>query len=234
MVSFDDGFAGVFAHALPVLRELRLPATVFVTTGVVDREVVPWRIAIRQIVAERRARMALRAKLLGSLGWRSLFGCLTSKTKKRFAPHMITAVNSVYKRFFPDRVESLFQRFMTWGRLEEMLASGGVTVGSHTRTHPILSGLSEAQQEREILGGRTRIEERLNISCKTFAYPFGHRSEYDSVSTGIIQANHLLGFSCEPGVNHRIDRAEIQRICVHNEPVSELQKLIEGHIDSSP
>jgi peptidoglycan/xylan/chitin deacetylase (PgdA/CDA1 family) len=31
-MTFDDGFAGIYRHALPVLRRLRLPATVYVVT----------------------------------------------------------------------------------------------------------------------------------------------------------------------------------------------------------
>ncbi|MGI5366014.1 polysaccharide deacetylase family protein [Streptomyces iakyrus] len=33
LITFDDGYWGVHRHALPVLRELGFPATVFVTTG---------------------------------------------------------------------------------------------------------------------------------------------------------------------------------------------------------
>ncbi|MBV7253462.1 polysaccharide deacetylase family protein [Streptomyces albidoflavus] len=33
LITFDDGYEGVHRHALPVLAELALPATVFVTTG---------------------------------------------------------------------------------------------------------------------------------------------------------------------------------------------------------
>ncbi|MEU0067252.1 polysaccharide deacetylase family protein, partial [Streptomyces albidoflavus] len=33
LITFDDGYEGVYRHALPVLAELALPATVFVTTG---------------------------------------------------------------------------------------------------------------------------------------------------------------------------------------------------------
>jgi peptidoglycan/xylan/chitin deacetylase (PgdA/CDA1 family) len=36
-VTFDDGLRSVFRHALPVLRELGIPATVFTPTGFVER-----------------------------------------------------------------------------------------------------------------------------------------------------------------------------------------------------
>jgi peptidoglycan/xylan/chitin deacetylase (PgdA/CDA1 family) len=37
-VTFDDGFSSVYEHAAPLLEELGWPATVFVTTGAVERD----------------------------------------------------------------------------------------------------------------------------------------------------------------------------------------------------
>jgi peptidoglycan/xylan/chitin deacetylase (PgdA/CDA1 family) len=43
VITFDDGFGGVFCHAWPVLRELRAPATVFLNTAYLDgREPFPF------------------------------------------------------------------------------------------------------------------------------------------------------------------------------------------------
>ncbi|GAB3661866.1 polysaccharide deacetylase family protein [Nocardioides korecus] len=40
-ITFDDGFASVFEHGLPVLRRLQLPATVFVVAGTLERPASP-------------------------------------------------------------------------------------------------------------------------------------------------------------------------------------------------
>lgn len=37
-ITFDDGYASVFQHAYPILRELDLPATVYLVTGAVAEE----------------------------------------------------------------------------------------------------------------------------------------------------------------------------------------------------
>lgn len=37
-LTFDDGFSGVFDHAWPLLRDLRIPATVFVLADAVERD----------------------------------------------------------------------------------------------------------------------------------------------------------------------------------------------------
>jgi peptidoglycan/xylan/chitin deacetylase (PgdA/CDA1 family) len=42
-VTFDDGYAGVFEHAVPVVRALRMPATVFLVAAAVGRSApFPW------------------------------------------------------------------------------------------------------------------------------------------------------------------------------------------------
>jgi peptidoglycan/xylan/chitin deacetylase (PgdA/CDA1 family) len=38
VVTFDDGYEGVYRYAWPILRELKIPATVFVATAYLDRD----------------------------------------------------------------------------------------------------------------------------------------------------------------------------------------------------
>ena len=61
---------------------------------------------------------------------------------------------------------------LTWEQIEE-LQGAGWEMGAHTRTHPDLRGLSDAALEAEITGSRGALEQRLNCSVETFAYPYG-------------------------------------------------------------
>lgn len=40
-VTFDDGYVDTFTHAFPLLQRDRIPATLFITTGYIDREIFP-------------------------------------------------------------------------------------------------------------------------------------------------------------------------------------------------
>jgi peptidoglycan/xylan/chitin deacetylase (PgdA/CDA1 family) len=52
----------------------------------------------------------------------------------------------------------------------------GFEIGSHTRTHPDLSKLSDRAVEEELIGSRKELEDMLGRSVETFCYPYGRFS----------------------------------------------------------
>jgi peptidoglycan/xylan/chitin deacetylase (PgdA/CDA1 family) len=64
---------------------------------------------------------------------------------------------------------------MSWSELEQV-AKAGISVGSHTATHPFLTHLPEPEVEEELRSSRTMIEDRTGRSVITFAYPYGDSS----------------------------------------------------------
>lgn len=63
-------------------------------------------------------------------------------------------------------------RPMSWDEVRELVREGW-EVGSHTRSHPHLPELGEAEAEAELRGSREVCEERLQRPCRSLAYPFG-------------------------------------------------------------
>jgi len=70
---------------------------------------------------------------------------------------------------------SSLDQTMNWDQVVE-LHSGGVTFGSHTCTHEILTTIPLSQAEEEIVASRARIERRLGAPCRLFSYPNGNCS----------------------------------------------------------
>jgi peptidoglycan/xylan/chitin deacetylase (PgdA/CDA1 family) len=64
-------------------------------------------------------------------------------------------------------------RMLDWEGVLELTASGLVDVGAHSRTHPALPRLDEAEARTEIAGSRAEIAEALGRAPTTFAYPAG-------------------------------------------------------------
>jgi len=68
-------------------------------------------------------------------------------------------------------------KLMTWEQLRE-LQEAGMTIGSHTRTHPVLPDF-HAALHNEVAMSREDIKEHLGRAPDFFAYPFG---AWDSLS----------------------------------------------------
>ena len=59
---------------------------------------------------------------------------------------------------------------MTWAQIAELHAQG-VTFGSHTSTHEILTMVPAPQAEQEIVLSRKAIQQKLGGSCELFPIP---------------------------------------------------------------
>lgn len=60
----------------------------------------------------------------------------------------------------------------SWHELHT-LVDAGWEVGSHTRTHPRLPELSDAELTTELRGSRRDCEQHLGVPCHSIAYPYG-------------------------------------------------------------
>lgn len=75
----------------------------------------------------------------------------------------------------------------------KQLAAAGMTIGAHTRTHPILSLASDDESRREISSPKAAIENALGQSVWAFAYPFGNPA---TIGTREFNMAKAAGYSC--------------------------------------
>lgn len=91
------------------------------------------------------------------------------------------------------------------------LAEEGVTVGSHSRSHPHLEHLGDAQLDGEVAGSADEIERRIGRRPTTFCYPFGgHDDRVVAASAATYSAACTTAFRViEDGVDpHRLPRLD--------------------------
>jgi peptidoglycan/xylan/chitin deacetylase (PgdA/CDA1 family) len=110
-------------------------------------------------------------------------------------------------RGFPDRP------LMTAAQLREMVAAG-ITVGSHTRTHPRLPELDAKAKRDEIGGSKARLEDLLGSGVASFAYPYGLFDE--DAKLAVKEAGYRSACSVRTGFNGPdVDRFLLRRIEVY-------------------
>lgn len=182
-LSFDDGYRDTFEIALPVFASKRVPMTLYVTTGFIDREHFAWWEGIEHL---------LRARDTIEIPWPEGAEALETRTTAQ-KDHAFGMIRGRIMRLprasqedfvqalgdaceFDVRAAALADR-LTWEMVDHMHASGFVEIGAHTVSHCVLTNETEADVRREMISGREQLESRLGTAVRHFAYPFGGRAE---------------------------------------------------------
>ena len=80
-----------------------------------------------------------------------------------------------------------------------LLSEQGVTIGAHSRTHPLLTQITDQQVYDEISGAQQDLETMLGKVLPIFCYPAG---AYNNAICGIAKNSGIkLGFSSHLGHN---------------------------------
>ena len=90
----------------------------------------------------------------------------------------------------------------------------GMDIGSHTKTHPDLTSISEKKAQLEISDCKHELEEKFKVEISDFCYPFGHFNELVSnlaKKSGYLSATTML----RGRVNSQSDRFQLPRIPIN-------------------
>lgn len=98
-------------------------------------------------------------------GWRNQYKYAFPLLKK----YHMTATFYVYTK--PIDHENV--HYLTWDNVKEM-NTAGMTIGSHTLSHPFLKNSSSADMHKEIFESKKVIEAEIGKPVQNFAQPFGY------------------------------------------------------------
>ena len=115
------------------------------------------------------------------------------------------------------------------------LADGGlVEIGSHTVSHPMLSQLPLAAQMDEISQSKSRLEEILRHTIKSFAYPFGGSAHYtNETAAAVREAGFEWACSNFAGIVHPgTDHWQLPRFVVRDWDGVQFARALEGWINA--
>lgn len=98
---------------------------------------------------------------------------------------------------------------MDWTDLER-IKKHGISIGSHTRTHPDLRRQSADEKSTEIAGAAEILTRRLGERPRTFAYPFG---EFDDRAVATVRDTYAYACTTElRALNDDEDEALLPRL----------------------
>jgi peptidoglycan/xylan/chitin deacetylase (PgdA/CDA1 family) len=206
VVTFDDGFQNNLRYAFPVLRRFGVPATIFVTTGHIGH-------GMKLLWTEHVGRMLRAAKVSEETSRREMQRLKSMPSHQR--DEAIRVLENRCDSDQPRRLEPDADRytFLTWSETRE-LARGGITIGSHTVAHPIMSSLDDDRRRVEVVESRQEIERQLGTPCTLFSYPNGTAGDFDERDKASLrEAGYVAAVSQIAGVNdERTDRFALRRV----------------------
>lgn len=108
---------------------------------------------------------------------------------------------------------------LTWSQVRE-LHSQGISIGSHTVTHPKLKDLKMDHVEEEIASSKKAIEDQIGAPVRSFSYPFAFPETHKEFKQSLREALQNQGY--EHGVttiigtaSRRSDRFFLPRLPVN-------------------
>jgi len=185
-ITFDDGCEEFIRYAVPELVSRDIPATIFITTGYAGEPF--WWDEVSHLVGRGNRDTDILEIDFHAKSGKRVFGDLKSDESAASAVSEICdqlldvepsvradVIAQIRGQAANRHTEASIPRAMTHHQLEELSEIPLVEIAAHSVTHPMLSGLDEADQVREIRDSKS-ILETLGKDVKGFSYPNGSYS----------------------------------------------------------
>ena len=192
-ITFDDGYAGVFVHAWPLLRDMGLPATMFIVADAPAGRAAFW---WDHPAVAQSAHNGARDRRLHSL--RGDRAAILSEVSAE-------PVQALPNTHLPADWPVVAQAAAAGG------AGGGLDIGAHTITHRTLTTLSDRELTEELVTARAMIGAHTGAAPTLLSYPYGI---WDArVAEAARRAGYRAAVTLDFGLNiHGIDPLELRRI----------------------
>jgi peptidoglycan/xylan/chitin deacetylase (PgdA/CDA1 family) len=237
-VTFDDGYADNALEALPILEEVGVPATFFVSTGNVGTDREFWWHEVERLILGQRVLPPMFSLEVPARSWKT-----GSEAERRI---LYDGLVRLMKDALPRQRGEWLDRLRCWAEVEpapndrhssmtpeELRLLGGssmVTIGAHTVSHSRLASLSVSEQEEEVVASKRQLETWLGREITVFSYPFGRRCDYAKETIALCREAGFTKVAANfPGQAHRwTDPYQIPRHLVRNWPLELFAEKLRG------
>ena len=241
-ITFDDGYACNAETAVPLLRQFRIPATIFISAELIVRGREFWWDELERIVLGHdggtlrldghdvqigRASpddadwsAARPPRTPRQQAYRSIWSLLHTKDPKAIDAAMSQLRDQARVALSPRQTH----RPMTPKEVRAT-ASDLISFGSHALTHPSLPRLAPGEQAHEIGDSVDKCAALAGVRPSSFAYPYG---DYDPALDRLVEKAGFLCACRADGsfVTRNSNRFALPRIQAANSGTRELAQLL--------
>lgn len=217
VVTFDDGYADNYEIALPILDQIGIAATFYITVDCVERRQLPWPSRVRYALFRTKASSWVdpngRTWPLHEVSARAAAfdrACqYCSKAAGQEQTQLVASIELQLKSALADG-----PTMMAWDEVRG-LAKQGHIVGSHTLSHPNMAQIGEDALARELGESKKILERELHAPVVHFSYPCPALQPHWTERT--VAASRECGYetavTTNPGLAHKSDNPlQLRRI----------------------
>ena len=203
-LTFDDGYRDNYTNAFPVLRDLGLTATIFLSTDAIDGNALLWHDRVFDAFHRTRtteARFEKENLPLGPADRGASLAIVLARLRRSSPEDRDLRIESLLEELgIEPGVPGGWEK-LSWQEVREM-ASHGISFGAHTLDHPILTFVGEEEARRQIRESKRRIEQEIGLPVTAFAYPNGSAGDFDGSTRKIVEEEGLsLAVTTVSGAN---------------------------------
>lgn len=204
LLTFDDGVMHQYTNAFPILKKRGLSAVFFVCDATATDAPLMLNVHRIHFLLAKLGAEAF-AKAVGD-ALRHDWAMLQTFDRTGLYPYDIPAdadikrilnyelpfdvadrvLRAVFEREFGDETAFAKELYFSPAHMREM-ADAGMTFGTHTNMHRVISRSTPADQREALCHGVERIRSITEQTNVPFCYPYGHRSTYTDDTIRILE-----------------------------------------------
>lgn len=242
-ITFDDGYLDNYEYALPILEEVGVPATIFISTGTMNQSQELWWDELEYLTLvgnDIPSYFQLKD---------NEFGYQWDTSTRELRKNCYVSIHHLMKNFADvDKREDWLEQLWNWRGLKrtareknltvsefecrKLAASKMISIGAHTVHHPSLAVLNREAQEVEIESSIDTLSGILGRKVTLFSYPFGHYGvNYDENTMAICSKHGIVkAASTDSSLwNRSVNSYMIPRKVARNWDIEEFKRSIKEY-----
>ncbi len=181
VITFDDGYRNFYTHAFPILKDIGVPATMFLATDFVLGKKPLWVDRLEYATGMRSESSAEKIRL--DIRLRNELKKLSTDEREARLQSFEKESGAALTDFSGDR--AVYAPLAHEEILE--MADHSITYGAHTKSHPILSLESTECVRSEISGSKEALESEGVTLSGVFAYPNGQPGDWNDTVERVLE-----------------------------------------------
>jgi len=175
VLTADDGYRSV-TRLLPLLEQTGARMILFLTTGILDREVYPYEVTVSNMISNLQEVRVFEkvfetgkdaeTREIAFASIHKILKPLSHKKRMQWITQLAHDNGVTVKAYEPDV-------FLNWVEAAELARHPLIEIGAHTHRHIHLPSAGVSEQITEIVTARRHLARHLQKPIRFLAYPYG-------------------------------------------------------------